>query len=274
MNYIKGGVTLLLLFASALIFAQEDIFSKTNSLKYADYLMKSREYRAAVQEWERIRFMDPENDSISLRLLEAYQQAGMYRQGLERCQELFDDEVSSTEAALYEVKFRLRLDQYQLSRALIEDGSTQFDDSLQSNLQLGTRLLERDWKSAQDYASSNTIHDPYLLELTRRSGDLKRKSPLLASIMSGLIPGSGKMYSGRWTDGFMSLIFVGANAFGAYRGFSRDGTDSFYGWFFTAVGTGFYVGNIYGSHQAAKEYNQNHENHLYHEVEGYFYRTY
>ena len=50
---------------------------------------------------------------------------------------------------------------------------------------------------------------------------------------------------------------VGGTAFQAYRGFNNEGLSSTSGWIFTALSSGFYAGNIYGSAKSAQVYNQN-----------------
>lgn len=89
--------------------------------------------------------------------------------------------------------------------------------------------------------------DPALQDLVVRGQQLPRKSPLLAGVLSAVVPGSGKVYGGYALDGLYSLLLVGSNAWLSYEGFRDRGIDSFKGWFFGAVGTVLYTGNIYGS---------------------------
>jgi len=72
--------------------------------------------------------------------------------------------------------------------------------------------------------------------------------------LSALIPGSGKVYSGAWKDGLSSLLFVAANAWSSYRGFSSD--KPVYGFAFATLGTAFYIGNIYGTRQWVRHVNR------------------
>jgi hypothetical protein len=80
----------------------------------------------------------------------------------------------------------------------------------------------------------------------------------------------GKVYSGRWKDGLVSLLFVGATGFQAYRGFSQKGSESIYGWIMGSLSVGFYIGNIFGSVKAAKIYNTN-QNRIYSEKVTHYY---
>ena len=79
------------------------------------------------------------------------------------------------------------------------------------------------------------------------------KSPLLASILSAVVPGLGKIYSDQIGDGITSFIATGLLAFLSYDNFHAN--HRFRGWLFTGLGGLFYAGNIYGSAAAAQIYN-------------------
>jgi hypothetical protein len=104
-------------------------------------------------------------------------------------------------------------------------------------------------------------------ELVTRGQHLPRKSSWLAGTMSALVPGTGKMYAGRTSDGLYSLALIGGASWLAYRGFRDDGTSSVKGWLLGSVGAVLYVGNIYGSVVAVRLYNANHEEALQRDIE-------
>lgn len=82
----------------------------------------------------------------------------------------------------------------------------------------------------------------------------KKKSPKLAMLYNGLLPGSGYWYVGQKKAAFTSLLLNGLFIWASYEFFARD----FYaaGAAFTAVEIGWYVGGIYGGKEAALEYNE------------------
>lgn len=96
-------------------------------------------------------------------------------------------------------------------------------------------------------------------ELVTRGQHLPRRSSWLAGTMSALIPGTGKVYAGRTSDGLYSLALIAGASWLAYRGFKDGGTSSVKGWLFGSVGAVLYFGNIYGSFVAVRMYNINHE---------------
>jgi hypothetical protein len=126
-------------------------------------------------------------------------------------------------------------------------------------LTLGTFLLndkcDEAMKYISDYSPENNTSFARLSALAVIYSHAHRKSPLLAMTMSAVIPGLGKVYSRNWRDGFISFLFVATHSWQAYRGFSKNGTESAYGWVFGTLAAGFYAANLYGSWKAAKKYN-------------------
>jgi len=119
-------------------------------------------------------------------------------------------------------------------------------------------ILLNDVSSAINSVPRDALHIPEVLVLNEtciKASQLKRKSPALAACMSGIIPGSCKWYAGERKDAVIGFISIGMMAYQAYRGFKKEGTSSVYGWISAGLGTGFYLGNIYGSARSAKRYN-------------------
>ncbi len=79
------------------------------------------------------------------------------------------------------------------------------------------------------------------------------KSPLTAALLSTVIPGLGKIYTQEYSDGIFAFITVGLLGYLAYSDFHAN--HNFRGWLFSALGAGFYGGNIYGSAASAQIYN-------------------
>ena len=88
------------------------------------------------------------------------------------------------------------------------------------------------------------VHLPQPLELI--------KSPALAASLSVLIPGTGRMYAGRWFDGFMGLSQFLLYAAITNYAYQKDWEVA------TAISGGItfivYGGEIYGAYRTAKYY--------------------
>ena len=95
-----------------------------------------------------------------------------------------------------------------------------------------------------------------MINLSHEGLALHNRSPFLAGAMSAIIPGSGKMYAGRFWDGLQAFSMVVAPAYNAYDHFKTKGIKTFEGWLWTSVATWFYLSDIYGSVKACYEYNE------------------
>lgn len=79
------------------------------------------------------------------------------------------------------------------------------------------------------------------------------KSPVAAGILSALIPGSGKIYTGQLSEGLTAFVITSLFAFISYNNFAHD--HNVRGWLFAGAGAMFYAGNVYGSAVSAENYN-------------------
>ena len=104
-------------------------------------------------------------------------------------------------------------------------------------------------------------------ELISRVASAPAKKPALAALMSTLVPGSGKLYTGQILDGVTTFIICVFSGWRAWEGFSEAGLKSFDGWLFGAVTAYFYLGNIYGSAVSARNFNERTQNDLRKELE-------
>ena len=74
-----------------------------------------------------------------------------------------------------------------------------------------------------------------------------RKSPFLAGLMSTVIPGTGKIYSGKWRQGLISMVPLTLMGFQTYEAYRLQGVKSARFIVFGGLFSLFYIGNIYGS---------------------------
>ena len=79
------------------------------------------------------------------------------------------------------------------------------------------------------------------------------KNPLIASVLSAIIPGAGKIYTGDIGDGIFTFLTTGVFTFLAYDNFKAE--HNFRGWLFSGLAVMFYGGNIYGSFASAQIHN-------------------
>ena len=257
--------TILLLGLIPVLHAQEaasDSLSPVQKeIDFGTYLLETSQYRLASWEFERLRFKYPQNPIIQLKLTEAYRLAGDYAAGLEKAN-LFKAEPSLTND--YAIAYRkeairnlIHLRDFKSAPTEALGLSTRFPSMnlYSANISLGANILLDNWSFVPQGIATTDL-DPLLNQYVVQLNNMKLKSPFKAGLYSALLPGAGKVYAGSWKDGLLSLLFVSANTYSAYRGFRQNGINSVYGWVFTSLATGFYIGNIYGAATLAKKTNQ------------------
>lgn len=273
MNCRKLILSFCLLLASFNLPAQ-DLYNYENSLLFANYLFKTKQYDYAAREYERLVFMDSENHLLKLSLITAYEKGSHYAYGITRAEELYHDKSSMPKPfALEYTKLLLFNKSYNKARdfSSINTGLPSDEEVL---LNITIELYSNNWAEASNlYNGAGNKSSPLFKQyksIIDETMNLKYKSPALATLMSAMIPGSGKFYTRDWKDGFIGFIFVAGSAWAAYRGFDKEGTNSVYGWIFGTISFGFYSGNLYGSYKSAKIYNQNLRKKIHTKVEDLF----
>ena len=235
----------------------QDIFNLENSEKYANWLFENKDYKLASEEFERVNFMSPDKKENQLKLVKSYRLSKNYLSGINKAKEYFSN---SNENIFLEEELKMYLLQrkLQLTDSLL--GLQPFPANKKDFykfaflLLIDSRKLIIDNSLVLNYAGKK--EELELIELGIKYSLEKHKSPVLASAMSAIIPGSGKIYAGDWKNGLMSFLYVVATGFNAYRGFRKHGINSGYGWVYSGLSFCFYAGNIWGSQKEAKNFNK------------------
>ncbi len=100
-----------------------------------------------------------------------------------------------------------------------------------------------------------------LLEAFANSPPPKKKSPLLAGLLSGVLPGAGHAYLGRTRDAGFAFLSNGLMIGAALESFD-EGHDLL-GAILTLVELGWYSGTVYSSVSMAHKYNKDREDEFY-----------
>jgi TM2 domain-containing membrane protein YozV len=118
----------------------------------------------------------------------------------------------------------------------------------------GVYLLQGDYKMFElSLGKANTEQfeisesSDKLRKISTEMVNHKRKSPVIAGLLSGIIPGSGKFYAGKKGDAIFRLIATTGMGIVTWENYRKSGLNSFRT---IAFGTAFafsYVANIYGS---------------------------
>jgi tetratricopeptide (TPR) repeat protein len=247
------------------MFAQNtgDLYDLNNSMRFADYLYANQQYQFAINEYQRVLFLDPKNTRATIYLYESFFRERQYGLALERIKKqglpvLFKND---TICAIYH-KLLLFTNQHGKiqENVFVRQSCLNMEDQL--IFRTSSLLLQDKANDLKFSLGEKKLVPGELEEIILSARDIQPKKPWISLTSSAVVPGSGKIYSGYWKDGLMTLLFVSATAWQSYRGFSKKGVESIYGWLFGGLSISFYAGNLYGSVKAAHKRNQV----MYHEI--------
>jgi tetratricopeptide (TPR) repeat protein len=232
---------------------------------FADSLFKNKDYLAAKIEFQKFVYFFPQDDLVeqarfNIGVCLFYQKE--YESALDQFQKLCGPSEMGVNCGLFVSRCYLALNDVdsaiQSLHALIERTDAQ---ELRRRLyyQMAWIYVDSgDFKNAsltfekiRYYGASDYPMDS-ITEAIQDSSAIPLKSPVLAGVLS-VFPGGGYAYCGRFNDALVSLVINGACAAAAYESFDKD--LNALGGIITAVGIGFYGGNIYSGISSAHKYN-------------------
>ncbi|MFC2136953.1 tetratricopeptide repeat protein [Bacteroidota bacterium] len=253
----------------------QNIYDYTHTEKFANYLFHSKDYNLAIQEFERLIYMNPDNVDAKIKLIKSYRYLNRDSIALQRFNKIFtNNDVQGVHDVSQEyINLLINVKEYNKSmQYLTSQNALSAEEKV--CYQVFIDLYSKSWDNANNSILNNsTIQNNHFNDLKNISAqalNIKYKKPWVSAGLSAIIPGTGKVYSGYWKDGLISLLFVGITSWQAYRGFDKNGINSIYGWIYGGVGFGFYVGNIYGSVKAANKYNYTQGHNIIHKVDKVF----
>ncbi len=267
-------ITTLLPFTSA----EEHIeyYSPQNIRKFADFLYEQEDYLRAADEYQRYLFSMSEevleSEQIRYKIALCYRFAGQTEQAIQNFQTLLQThpDTQFASSAYYQIGATYFLiDQFKQSSQFLREALPHIADARQhaeAEQLIGlSYLMQKQWSEAGEVFKTLQGSDVIPVKekasiyhnYAKAGAELPTRSPFLAGVLSTIIPGAGRLYTGfRVGDAVTSLITVGVTGWQAYDGFRRDGLSSVKGWTLGTIGGIFYVGNIYGSVVSARVYNR------------------
>ncbi len=268
-----AAIILFLTFSSRLCFAEQGIFLTDDlQLRVADSFMEQGEYYRAVTEYKRfaILFPDsPKGEYALFRIGIAYYLGEEYGDAVRTLEKL----AKNYPAGLYNLSSRYfaglslwkkkdhagavaAFEHIALSasspfapRALAAWSLMELD---RDDPPAAADLLQRFITDYPDHPGIAQVREA--CSLLAQYEDLPQKSEVLAGILSAVLPGAGYVYAGRYGDGLTSFLINGLFIAGTVTAVNND-------WLPAAglsggIGLPFYLGNIYGSANAAKKWNR------------------
>ena len=270
-KYRRGIISIIFLALYPTFCFAQNLYDREHSQKYAEYLFSSRQHTLAAEEFERLVYFDRNNFSFKYYLIKSYRLSGDFNSGINRVYSFYGSSLDTMphQMATEYMKLELLSDSLPVVRAFIQQNNRVLPvkkDVIQSCYLLLNGNYNQANLLAGDAAAKNPGFPGDLKILSEKAARIKFKSPVIAASFSAIIPGTGKFYTKNWADGVVSMLFVAANAWQAYRGFNEHGIKSTYGWTFASLSASFYIGNIFGAVKAAKRYNKNKRNEIDNQV--------
>jgi len=270
-------------FLSANIY-QVNYYSPENILKFAEYLYQEGDYIRAAAEFQRYLFYYGEDlatkDSIYHKIGLCYRFSNDLQKSINYFQKVIFNYPQSNylDDSYYQASYcYFLMGKYKESIAFSEANiSFVKSDTIKLKMQqmIGINYIyKKEWMKALDFFDSfeekekKDSFTTLLVNFTKEGQRLPTKSRFLAGLISSVIPGTGKMYCHRTTDGIFSLLTIGLTSWQAYEGFHKKGINSVKGWIYGTISAFFYLGNIYGSIVAVNIYNQQLENRFFKKIE-------
>jgi len=266
----SGGPLWQQLSASSSASAEPSEFSADQLFIFAEHLMREGEYFRAITEYRRFLFYypdDPRRAMVHFSIGLAFYRGESYVEALQTFQEVtrrYPNTAYGQQAWLWQGETLIRQGQYTTAEQLYTEITERFPHDRigqQARYQRAwTLLYRRQWRDAatqfqQVAPGSELYQSAQLLAQEALVGErLPTKSPVLAGLFSGLLPGSGQLYNGRLGDALLAFFLNGLFIVGAIEAVHRDapavaGILSFFE-------AGWYAGNVYGAINGANKYNR------------------
>lgn len=236
----------LLLTASA--FPQNlDLHSNENKKKFADHLFCEKDYLRSIFEYESV-LQSAKDDSIKFKIGLAYQRLGEYQESMNIFSSLMPGKDAENE--FYHSLFLMN--DFKKFRNSLNSSREEVNPSVNKLYMFSyfftDETLPTIEKFYQTFPGEKAVESFY-----RQKINPGYKSEITAVVLSALIPGAGKIYTGQYGDGITAFIATGLLAYLSYSNFNND--HDFRGWLFGSAAAVFYAGNIYGSAASAKIFN-------------------
>lgn len=233
------------------------LFRNENIIKFADHLFCERDYLRSANEYLRIDAA-LRDEKINFKIALSFSIIGDHVSAKNIFGRITESSPYYNSSKLELMKILFVEEKYLELRELFKEYSNK--KIFQSDI-VGSKLYNLSYlKDSEEIPAFTDFVKPFdftehdeAAALYQMKINPSNKNPVLSSLLSAIIPGAGKIYTGEVSDGVLALITTGLFSFLAYDNFQAD--HKFRAWLFTGLAAGFYAGNVYGSFASAQIYN-------------------
>ena len=247
----------LITILSSLTFSQQIDFNSPQNIKlFADYLFCDKDYLRAINEYEKYLSV-VDDDSVHFKVAigysAIYDQSNAYKKfsSIKKTSSFYEQSKIEMLKSLYLQKID---SSYFLYADLLINSQSPFSNNAYRLKNSSLLLIKNDLPEKENFLIPFENEEKNnLSNLKKKKKNPPYKSEVWAGVLSAIIPGAGKIYTQEYGDGITAFILTGLFAYLAYTNFDHDHLTR--AWIFTAIGAGFYAGNIYGSVASAQIFN-------------------
>jgi len=274
MKIIPLFLIILLLFSTLPLYATEEAIQLTGDvqMRLGDAFMEEGEYYRAVTEYKKYLILFPEGRQADTALFKAATASYLgseYDTAVDTfatVRSRFPKSRHAAESAYQEAICHLRMSRFDRAAAAFEAAAAYpADDRFAPKARLARALVQFDKENIPESRKDLTRFlndfpaDPRkekvreALTLLPQTDELPHKSPVVAGILSALLPGSGHIYAGHYGDGVTALLLNGLFIAGTVVAVQQE--NYAVAGVAGVIGLPFYAGNIYGAANAASKWN-------------------
>jgi TolA-binding protein len=255
---------------SPFVFSDQIVIDSEDQYRFAQAALDKGEHLRAVAEFERFIYFFPRDDRVPearYRIGLCYIMAKDYDSGRGVLEDVYKDYASTPVGG----KALFLIGESFYEEGLMEEAGRYFKKVVEAypDLELKNRALYRlgwkwmkqdKWEEASEaFMKVNNesplyAHSRDLSEISLKGKALPYKNPTTAGVLSGILPGLGHAYCGRYKDGTVALLLNGLTIWAALEAFDED--LDVLGGALTFLELGWYSGTIYGAVNSAHKYNR------------------
>ena len=241
-------------------------------LKIADAFMEEGEYYRAVTEYKKFLILFPDSakaDYASFEIAMAYfkgEEYGAAARSFLAMREKYPESGYAIQACYLEGSSQWKLKNYDKARLVLESlveehpGSEYAPRALvvislaaldENKAEVSRQALKRFLERYPGHPGAENVREA-AAQLDRYR-ELPEKSPELAGFLSAIVPGAGYFYAEHYGDGITAFLINGLFIAGTVAAINQE--NYAVAGIVGGIGVPFYLGNIYGSANAAKKWN-------------------
>jgi len=240
--------------------------------EFADFLYEQGEFYRAITEYQRFRFYSPDTAEAETALYFiglSYYRGEQYRDAiaaLHSFRELYPDNPRYMGAFYISGRAALLLRDFEDSRSFFEQVQNSTDPlaPLAEAQVLLSYLLERNWDKAdamlrgkEGRIAFHPVWLPAYYEDAATYQDIPHKSPVIAGLLSAVLPGAGQAYCQRYRDMATAVVVNGLLIWGSLAALEND--ETYLAGVLGGIELLFYSGTIFSASSSARKYNRTRE---------------